>query len=229
MQTQRSSKTDKNFLGVGWVFVEKFGFYKHFPIQKGIFFNLKIVEAWVAIFIFSVPARIMKRERFALAGVPLLTSSAHNLFIPCSAQLCSSTILSLIAHTPYGEGRGKKSLLFVRFWWKIAHICKIENKLGNGQELFFHFLHRKRVIHKKNVKKGVRGHDPNGRMAYTVNNYINRSSVFVLYKVTECFFFISYYFSSFKILFRKINFCLKNWNFRRRIFFRNRKFEKKIL
>ena len=28
----------------------------------------------MAIFIFNVPARTMKRERFALAGVPLLTS-----------------------------------------------------------------------------------------------------------------------------------------------------------
>ena len=36
MQTQRSSKTDKNFPGVGWVFVEKIGFYKLFPIQKMI-------------------------------------------------------------------------------------------------------------------------------------------------------------------------------------------------
>ena len=43
-------------------------------------------------------------------------------------------------------------------------MCKIENKLGNRHELFFHFLHRKRVIHKKNVKKGVHGHEPNGRM-----------------------------------------------------------------
>ena len=33
----------------------------------------QIEEAWVAIFIFNVPARTMKRKRFALAGVPLLT------------------------------------------------------------------------------------------------------------------------------------------------------------
>ena len=28
---------------------------------------------------------------------------------------------------------------------------------------FFHFLHRKRVIHKKHNKKGVRSNEPNGR------------------------------------------------------------------
>ena len=24
----------------------------------------------------------------------------------------------------------EKSLMFVRFWWKFAHLCKIENKMG---------------------------------------------------------------------------------------------------
>ena len=52
-----------------------------FPIQKGIFFNLKTDEARVAIFIFNVPARTMKREREALAGVPLLIKSFFPYFI----------------------------------------------------------------------------------------------------------------------------------------------------
>ena len=40
----------------------------------------------MAIFIFNVPARTMKRERFALAGVPLLTSNKR-IFVTNKFQL----------------------------------------------------------------------------------------------------------------------------------------------
>ena len=39
-----------------------------------LFLTLKKERSVVAILIFNVPARTMKRKRFALAGVPLLTS-----------------------------------------------------------------------------------------------------------------------------------------------------------
>ena len=55
VQTQRSSKTDKNFPREGWVIVEKIGFYKLFPIQKVISFTLICAEVVEAILIFDVP------------------------------------------------------------------------------------------------------------------------------------------------------------------------------
>ena len=63
-----------------------------FPDSKGHISNLKIVEAWVAIFTFNVPARTMKRERFPLAGVPLLTS--HLLVMFPQKQILSLSDLS---------------------------------------------------------------------------------------------------------------------------------------
>ena len=152
------------------------------------------------------------------------TSSAHNVFIPYSAYLCSSTILSLIAHTPYGERRGKKSLLFVRFWWKIAHICKIENKLGNRHELFSIFFIGNELF----TKKGVRGYEPNGRMVQpTQLIIISIEAQFCALQKFSVFFLTSFSFSSCKLLFRKINFCLKNWNSRRRIFSEIKNLKKK--
>ena len=40
----------------------------------------------------------------------------------------TSSYIILVLRGPYSQI--KKSLLFVRLWWKFTHICKIENKMG---------------------------------------------------------------------------------------------------
>ena len=50
----------------------------------------------MAIFIFNVPARTMKREREALAGVPLLTSLEH-----IQLQSCLNYVSFLFFANPF--------------------------------------------------------------------------------------------------------------------------------
>ena len=67
------------------------------------------MEAWVAIFIFNVPARTIKREREAFAGVPLLTSGCLN---------CMSWSVYV------GKGSFRKFYSFNDNLWKPCNVYK---------------------------------------------------------------------------------------------------------
>ena len=73
--------------------------------------------------------------------------------------------------------RPKQKIFIIRsivLCWKFAHTCKIENKMGWPSWTFIHFLHRKRVFHRKR-KKGVRGNECSGRTGHTTQ--LKRTSV----------------------------------------------------
>ena len=50
-------------------------------------------------------------------------------------------------------GKNEKSSLFIRFWWKFAHICKIEKNGVTVMNLFPIFFIENEIF-TENVKKG---------------------------------------------------------------------------
>ena len=100
----------------------------------------------------------------------------------------------------------KKSLLCVRLWWNLHTYWKIGNKMGNCHERFFHFIHRKRVIHWKREKRrsAVMYRTVERFNLHSWNLYQLKPN-FAHYKTTESFFFEFH--------------CLKNLNCWQRNFF----------
>ena len=99
-------------------------------------------------------------------------------------------IIEVVSFHLRGPYPPKKTLLFIRLWWKFAHICKIEIKMGILSWTFFHLFHRKPVIPRKRKKGGF------AVMNRTVERFILHSWYsyqskrnFMLYKIIESFFF----------------------------------------
>ena len=75
VQTQRLSETDIKLTRVGWVIAEKIWLNRLFPFQDVISFTLNVKSGSGGMLIFDVPPDMKACECFALAWVPLLTSS----------------------------------------------------------------------------------------------------------------------------------------------------------
>ena len=84
-----------------------------------------------------------------------------------------------------------------------THIWKLKIKWGNGYELFSIFFVENGLF-TENVKKGVRGNEPNGRTfnLHSLYSYQSKRN-FVLYKNRESFF-------NFHLSFGVIHFFQKN-------------------
>ena len=89
-----------------------------------------------------------------------------------------------------GTVRPKKNLYYSFNCEEKLHThVKSKIKWDNRHELFFHFLHRKPVIHRKS-RKGVRGNECSGRKVKPTQLIsISVEAEFVLFKVTESFFY----------------------------------------
>ena len=83
----------------------------------------------MAIFIYNVPARTMKRERFALAGVPLLINRTYGLKLKCVRKIIKDDTVQVyyFKKMRYSRGRGTCSTpdsAPMCYSWKRLFKCK---------------------------------------------------------------------------------------------------------
>ena len=127
-------------------------------------------------------------------------------------------------HFKLGDRTPKKKNLYYSFDCdgNLHMYVKLKLRWVNFHD-FFSIFFIENVLFTENVKKGVRGNEPNDRTVQPTHLRLIsiEAEIHALQKYREFFFEFCF---SFQVIlfFRKLHFCLKNWNSRGRYFFKIR-------